>query len=358
MSTPRLKREDAEGIIKAVEAALKKGFVPKGMTPRSGEIGAIAMAAVSLGISRETASSRIRTGQTYFNLEPDWSLYEAPTPEIVEVAPPKRPRVRVKVGNTVKPEGHEYRVLGIGDLHDHPHLGNKDRFRWIARYANEHRIQNIRQIGDWATFDSCSQYENYGTISGRMKPSFENDIDSLEESLGAFISQFDEDYRPNCKVTMGNHENRVYQWEDTHPETEGMFGLRLEQAFARGRFDYCQYGEWDFVGGVGFTHVPLTIMGKPYGGKMPSNMIGSDAMFSIVFGHTHKGFVMPRPKIGPQKQITVVNLGCALPYGHVEPYAKLSTTGWTYGIYDLVIQAGDIRSHRFISMIELEKLYA
>jgi hypothetical protein len=35
----------------------------------------------------------------------------------------------------------------------------------------------------------------------------------------------------------------------------------------------------------------------------------------------------------------------------------MSTTGWTYGIYDLVIRGNDIRSHRFISMQDLEKMF-
>ena len=89
---------------------------------------------------------------------------------------------------------------------------------------------------------------------------------------------------------------------------------------------------------------------------MPQNMIANDALFSIVFGHTHKGFVMPRPKIGPQRRITICNLGCALNYT-VENYAKLSTTGWSYGVYDLTLRANDIQSHRFISMRELEKMF-
>ncbi len=47
-----------------------------------------------------------------------------------------------------------------------------------------------------------------------------------------------------------------------------------------------------------------------------------------------------------------------VPNGHVEPYAQTSLTGWSYGLFDLAIQAGQIVDHQFISMPELERKYA
>ena len=357
MSNARLSEECAKQAIEAVNVALKAGHLPSGRPVSMGVVNSNRAAAVALGINISTLRSRISVAKEVYGLTPDVSLFKEPEVHYREVAPPSKPRVRVRMGETSRPDGASYRVLGVGDLHDHPLMPDKSRFRWIGKYAAEHRIPYIEQIGDWGTFDSCSQWEAYGSITGRDKPSFEMDINSLEESIGAFISSFPKDYRPRCFVTKGNHENRVAQWEDSNPEIEGLMAIKVDQAFARGRFDCCEYGEWDFIGGVGFTHVPMNIMGKPYGGKMSYNQIANDAMFSVVSGHTHKGHIISRPKIGPAMQITVLNLGCALPYGHVEPYAKLSTTGWTYGIYDITIQAGDIQSHRFISMLELEEKY-
>jgi hypothetical protein len=57
-------------------------------------------------------------------------------------------------------------------------------------------------------------------------------------------------------------------------------------------------------------------------------------------------------------RLTVLNLGTALPYGHVEDYASTSLTGWGWGIWDLSLQAGQIVGHRFIPMDELERTYA
>lgn len=63
-----------------------------------------------------------------------------------------------------------------------------------------------------------------------------------------------------------------------------------------------------------------------------------------------------RPNLGHHS--TVLNLGCALPWGHVEPYMHHgATTGWWWGIYELLIQGGQITDFNAISMLELERRY-
>ena len=123
----------------------------------------------------------------------------------------------------------EAQVLIIGDAHDSPSLPDKSRFRRIAKYASTHNIPYIRSVGDWATFDSCSQYESRATVSGLSKPSFEEDMVSLEASILAFLSEFTKGYRPNLGITMGNHENRVKQWENENTEVEGLVYNRVIQ---------------------------------------------------------------------------------------------------------------------------------
>jgi hypothetical protein len=98
-------------------------------------------------------------------------------------------------------------------------------------------------------------------------------------------------------------------------------------------------------------------MGRPYGGKTSENQIINDTTVSLVYGHTHRANVVSRPKIGPVPKLTVLNLGSAMPDGHIEPYAQTSLTGWSYGIADLSLQAGQIIGYRFIPMTELKELY-
>jgi hypothetical protein len=113
----------------------------------------------------------------------------------------------------------------------------------------------------------------------------------------------------------------------------------------------------NIIGGVSFTHCPLNIMGKEYGGKNCEVQIANDATNDIVFGHTHKFRDWKAPKIGDKNYVRVVNVGCALPYNHVEEYAKLNLTGWSWGIVELGIWENHIQESQFISMDRLEKQY-
>ena len=349
--------EEAKRRVEAIDEALRAGYTSKGVPPRKGGRGAIAVAAKALGIARTTLDSSINHIREHHGLAPDWSLYQ-PDSIVTEIKSAPKPRVTIYADTPSLPGGLEYNVLVIGDAHDSPHIPDKSRFKWIGRYAAEHRIPYIYSIGDYATFDSCSQYDNYGTIEGRrFKPSFEEDIGSLELALVALISQFPEDYRPNRRIFFGNHENRVIQWEDQHPEVEGMMALRMEECYSRAGFGAVYYGQWHFLGGVGFTHFPMTIMGRPFGGEIPENAIANKAVFSMVIGHTHRRRSVTAAKIGPRRKLTILNVGSALPHGHIERYACKSTTGWSHGIYDLTIQANDIQSEKFISLLELEQRY-
>lgn len=362
MPSPRIRKEDAEAFINTIEEKLREGYVPQGVTPRRGETGAIREATREHGYPVGSGRSHYISCVESAGREPDWSLWRDPNYrhyEQIHTPNPvgKKPVVRIKAPSQQRPDGPSYHVLVIGDLHDSPFIPDKSRFKWIGRYASDNKIPYIRQIGDWMTCDSCSQYDSYGTVKGYHKPTYADDIESLEESVGALISGFKKGYNPDRLVTLGNHENRAYQWEEQNPEVSGQFAIQLEQALGRGGFRTVPYGAWDFIGGVGFTHVPFNIMGKPYGGKMPENQLANDGMFSFFWGHTHKRTSISRPKIGPQKRITVSNIGCALPFGHVEEYAKMSTTGWSYGIVDALIQGNDIVAEKYISMLELEEMY-
>lgn len=357
MTERRLPQKVAERAVDLVEELLTKGYTPPLISVNKYP-GAITEAAKLLKLPRSTFRGRLKIAANG-GRGVDWSLYKPAEPEIItDIESVVKPRVRIKVSKVGDTEAPTYRVLAIGDLHDAPNLPDKSRFRWIGKYANEHKIPYIRQIGDWMTCDSCSQYDSRATIIGRDKPSYDEDIISLELSIAAMVQEFKDGYDPDRLVTFGNHENRAYQWEDANPEVEGMFAIRIEQAFGRGGFRTVGYMDWDFIGGVGFVHVPSGIMGKPYGGEMPENTIANKAMFSIVYGHTHKRVLKRAAKIGPQQHITVLNLGGAMPHGHVEHYIKGGQmTGWSAGVYDLLIQNGDIVSDKFISMLELEEMY-
>jgi hypothetical protein len=77
MAPPSISRATAEETIKAVEEALRKGHKPSGMSLGGGEMGAVGAAARALGTDHSTVTHRLRKAKALYQIEPDWSLYEA-----------------------------------------------------------------------------------------------------------------------------------------------------------------------------------------------------------------------------------------------------------------------------------------
>jgi len=309
------------------------------------ETGNVSRAAIVLGMPRQSLQTWIAKYGHWLD-EPPPEPKRAPRVVVTE----ERPRVRVV------PAGKTLRVLAIGDAHDSPGLP-KDRFHWMGRHAADSRPDWVVQIGDFLTLDSLNSHDGNHTLNGRAKPAYLADMASGKEALDAFNTALPSDYAPRRHITLGNHEERIWKWTNTAPETAGMMEHEFTSILDSAGWSWGRFGEFFFLGGVGFTHAPLNRLGKPYGGKNSEQTIANDACFDIVSGHSHIGRQWRAPKIGPSQHVTVLNLGCALPDGHVEEYARMSTTGWTYGVYDLVISAGHIASASFVPMAELQRRY-
>ena len=249
----------------------------------------------------------------------------------------------------------ETKVIAIGDTHDQPGMP-KDRFRWIARHCAEIIPNRIVQIGDFASWDSVSTHDAPGSVNHSMRPSFKIDMESCEEAMCIFYKEI-KDLNIPMELTAGNHEERIQRFENKNAETVGTLYTQFEELCARYRWRLHPYGQWLFIDGVGFTHVPKNIMGKPYGGQNAENQIANHATHSIVFGHTHRSSFRKAPKIGINNSIEVLNLGSAMPDGYVAKYAGTATSGWSYGIYELNIKSGHIVSHRFLDMRSLQEKY-
>lgn len=349
MPQPPITKAAAQETVTGLVAALKAGH---------GKGPAITLLAQKLGVSAATIYTRLRHNGPIARTFP--KLYEqfldatkeqpARDMEFVRAA---KPRVVVRASDN--PEGETIRVCAIGDVHDSP-TQDKERFKWFGRHIAKTRPDKVVQIGDFGDFHSCSSHEPIGSFSAALKPSYRRDLDSLEEAL-TLIHKEIKGSNIALHVVEGNHEDRVYRFQDLHPEADGMFVEALHDVFARFAWKAKPYGEFLFIGGVGFVHAPKTIMGRAYGGKNSEQQIGNDSLFSIVWGHTHRAVFKQVPKIGPSQHIEVLNLGSAMPQGYVAPYAGTATTGWTYGVFDLELRGGHIVGHRFIGMDSLREMY-
>lgn len=341
-----------------VERKLREGFRPRGMPGvGSGAIAAAAQEAVAEGeFETVKAFHSAVYDQTGTPWEPDWGLYRAqryqqPVPLAV-VQPAIAPV-------PLQPSGRAQRLLAIGDLHQDPrHPDRLPILTWLGRLASEHRPERVVQIGDWSTNDSVNQHDDNSTEAARYKPKIRDDLDNLTQSHQYFRRGIVDDYRPKLDVVLGNHENRLERFENANPESVGTYTLARDETFAQFGWRTRPYGELFYVEGVAFTHHPTNGAGRAFGGKTGPQRAANESTVPVVSGHTHRRQVHDSPKIGPVDVISMVEIGCGLPWGTVEAYAKHSMTGWWYGAVLLTVQGGVITDLNFISMPTIRARYS
>ena len=256
-------------------------------------------------------------------------------------------RVRVPYG---KPEG--LRITVIGDLHVAPGQ-DLSRLKWIARHIGDRQPDYIIQIGDWASFDSVSTHDPLGSVKAKHRPSLRQDLDCLHESLRIFDTEMGPSTTPRL-ITLGNHEHRVRRYEELRSELEDSVWLEVLQSFARFRWQTHDFGKVAFVGGVGFVHVPMNRIGKPHSSP---NIMANNLAHDLVKGHSHVPTYLSLPKIGEARGVTLIDVGTSMAHGHIEPYARLSQTGWWWGVHDIVLRDGRIDDFSRVSMRTLEQRY-
>lgn len=343
MANPKVTPEKMASAIKAIQSCLDAGYKLQGMPS------AFEQAARVTGEDQGTIRNRVQKA-----LLNGYSLTEAKVeepPDIV-VETLAKPRIRVKVASGS--DAPVYRVLGIGDVHAKPGRST-EHLTWAGRHAAATKPDRIIAIGDWLSLDSCSMHPAKGSYKDHDRPSFSQDIEAGEDSLDAFDKECPGDQIPRT-ITFGNHEERAWTRANLDPKIADDFPLRVEQTFMRYRWQTLRYGEMYYYGGIGWVHVPLNSLSKPYGGKNSENQIGNDATHSLVWGHDHKYRFKTVAKIGPNNRISLCNLGTCMPYGTLEDY-NMGTSGFSYGVVDMRIQAGLIVSAKFVDVRELEELY-
>lgn len=361
MPTPQLSAHAAEEAVALVDSVLREGFRPQGVhaSVRSA-VEVAAERAVQSGVVNHptTFRKRLETALRLYGLEPDWGLwrprqYQQPQPRAaLHPAAPPEPAL-------LRPDGAPQRVLAIPDLHQcprHPH--RLACLTWIARFASERRFDRIVQLGDWSTNDSVSRHDKNDTRKARLKPFIRDDLDNLVASHRAFRLGMADGYRPKLDVVLGNHEHRLETFENITPEAYGVHTGQRDEAFLQFGWRTRPYGEILYLNGVGFTHHPVNGAGRAYGGKTGPQRAANDALVPIVSGHTHRRQVHDCPKIGGHGVISMVEAGCAMPWGEVEDYAALSPLGWWWGVVSLTVWSGQITDLEFVSMLALRDRYS
>lgn len=194
------------------------------------------------------------------------------------------------------------------------------------------------------------------TYRARLKPTWAQDLRSFREAFRRLNEPLMRLKNPRkCHITLGNHENWAYTYEDNHPAMVGTITGAIEGLFEEFGWTHSPYGAWYMLGGVGCTHVPFTLMAKPFGGKNSERTVAMRATFDIVYGHTQRRGMANVPKLGTHNKIKVINVGSSMPNWYVGDYAKYAPNGMDYGVLEVVIQDGHIQTGTFVTMTELKK---
>lgn len=353
MPTPALTREVAEDAIRRVEDELRAGFRPPGMPgPGRGAISVAGEKAVRDGVISTPGgfASRVRLSRENFGLVPDETLYRPR--QYQHVSPGMPAMVSQDHVREPMPEGNPITVCVIGDAHDSPHLPNKERFYWLGRYAAENNVDWVVSVGDWMTMDCFSSHADRATFEGFAKPTFEQEIASFHASQKEFQRGLG-DHRPKKLITLGNHEHRAWKYDNFHPDGVS-HGDLVEQAFLQWGWRTSPYGEYRFIDGVGFTHIPFNGRGKPLAKGQHANK----AMCDTIHGDDHRASQMTDHKSGPFRSPTVYSAATALPNGFIEGYANKGGATWRQGVCLATIWDGYVRSWCFTEMCLLERRYA
>jgi hypothetical protein len=322
-----------------------------------------AQAADNIGVKINTFKHRLKLGEKQ-GLTPrelpksdDTALHQ-----IIESLRSELDQTREQLAKSTKPHftvrsdtshrSGKIRVVCIGDAHDSPDIPDKSRFRWMAEYIRQEKPDIVIQIGDFATLDSLNSHVGNETYGGKSKPTFMADMESFNNALGEMDLDGIEHH-----VTLGNHERRLFLFEERAPEAYGMMQCELQKVFERHKWTQSPYGVPYVVGGVSFVHCALNSLGKSYGGKNAEGTIANDAVGDWVIGHSHRERMHRAPKLGGNNFVKIINVGCALPDLHVEAYAQHTLTGWSFGIADMIIQHAHVQDYRFVTMEHLGETY-
>lgn len=246
-------------------------------------------------------------------------------------------------------------VAYFTDAHDRIEW-DKSRFTWLGKFCKAKKIDTLICGGDVFDVDSLNSHVKNETNEGKLKPAFEKELASLGEALAAI-----DEHLPRHVVkhiTLGNHEQRIWRYENNNPEVCGMLSSAFLCLLERHKYAVTKFKEYLDIDGVEFTHVPINAMGREMGGKTAAMRIATDSMADIVYGHTHNRHDASAPKLGPNNRHTrAYNGGCFMPNGARMDYAKSSQNHWEYGLTVISIFNGKIEATQWVSMAQLERDY-
>ncbi len=242
-------------------------------------------------------------------------------------------------------------TMVVQDLHTNP---DDDFFRHeaLGNMIAEEQPEEIVFVGDFASMDSCSQYDK------TRRYTIKEDLEAIKIGYEFIFNKMKRisRYKPRVIFCEGNHEERekriraydpggyasIVDWDSLMVPTD-LFS------------EHYRYGEVVNVRGIDYTHCPLNQMGK----AASMAWIRKHTKRHLIWGHTHRMLLETIPQVGENNSVRGLLNGPALLRQDIkENYCLDSTTGWVYGLLR-VYPRGEDRMFMFdyVDTEELESLY-
>lgn len=261
----------------------------------------------------------------------------------------------------------------IGDAHCRPDISNR-RFVWLGKYIRDLALANpdasvkVIDMGDWEDMESLSSYDlGKKSYEGRR---YQRDIAAAidaRQKTNQAIDEYNERARDNHKRRLfvekyslgGNHsEGRISKVIDSTPMLDGTIGV--------GDFQLDRYG-WTYIpflkplelDGFLYQHYFISgVMGRPIGGESPALALIRKTLTSCVSGHSHLLDIAHRTTPSG-RAVWGIHSGCFLDKDQHEWYAGPANKLWRRGILVLDdVKDGDFKNYTWVSIEQLEKMYA
>lgn len=187
---------------------------------------------------------------------------------------------------------------------------------WVGNYIAAKKPDVIVHIGDHYDMAALSSYDK-GMLSAEGRR-VKADIDAGDEALEILERYIKsaKGYNPRKVVTLGNHEDRINRFVNTHPEFDGYIGTD-KLAFHKLGWEVSPFLTPVNIEGINFVHYIQNVMtGKPLSGTVV-NMLKTVGE-SFVMGHKqvleHTLRYLP---LSGKPQIGIIVGAC---YDHDESY--------------------------------------
>jgi len=246
------------------------------------------------------------------------------------------------------------------DLHTSPEDDFK-RHEALGNMILEEKPAEIISVGDFASLDSCSQYDTVKRCSmaddiGAIKEAYRLIFGPLEKWNDKRRKGRHKRHEPRTVWCEGNHEEREKRMRKADPDGYASLidfqSLLAPPAFWQERYDYGQVAN---VRGVDYTHIPLNRMGK----AASMAFMRKHTARHLIWGHTHTMMLETIPQVATENSVRMLLNGPALlRQDEKEHYCEMNTTGWVYGLLRVRPQGPTQPfSFDFVSTAELESQY-